>query len=77
VSAEERVEREAFERAVLGLLLAEGASGLTVEQLVEQIEDRPRALRALEGLLAVGLVERRGERVYASLAALRFDDLGI
>jgi hypothetical protein len=72
------VSREVLERAALGLLLAEGAPGwVAVQELVERIGDHVGALSALEGLLAVGLAERSGERVRATAAARRFDELGL
>jgi predicted transcriptional regulator len=66
------------ERAVLALLLAfEGPEDLSIEELVDEIGDRTRTLRALDKLEVVGLVARIDDKVKPTPAARRFDELNI
>jgi DNA-binding IclR family transcriptional regulator len=65
------------ERAVLALLLALDGPTLSIEELVEEIGDRPGTRRALAKLQAVGLVERSDNNVRPTPAARRFDELNI
>jgi hypothetical protein len=67
-----------FERALLALLLADGASHWqSVEQLVEQIGDRTATLCALDRLRACGLADSDRGLARPSAAARRFDELGV
>lgn len=69
---------DAFERAVLALLLADGAAGWrSIEELVLEIGDRAATLRALDRLRAIGLAESDRNMARPSAAARRFDELGI
>jgi len=70
--------QDQVERALLALLLADGATQWqSVEQLVEQIGDRPATLRALDRLRAIGLAESDRGLARPSAAARRFDELGV
>ncbi len=63
---------------MLALLLAsEDPHGLALEDLVEEIGDRPGTLRALDRLEVVGLIARIKNEVKPTPAARRFDELNI
>jgi DNA-binding IclR family transcriptional regulator len=66
------------ERAVLALLLAFGGPAeLSIEEIVDEIGNRPEVVRALARLEEVGLVGRVGASVRPTPAARRFDELDI
>jgi hypothetical protein len=66
------------ERAVLALLLAfEGPEELAIEEIFDEIGNRPEVLRALAKLEGVGLVGRTGGNIRPTPAARRFDELNI
>jgi hypothetical protein len=66
------------QRAVLALTLAwDRSEGLSIEAVIDEIGDRGGALRALESLRRVGLIELDGDRARPTVAARRFDELGI
>ena len=50
---------------------------MTIEQLVNEIGDRARTLRALDKLEVVGLVARIDDKVKPTPAARRFDELDV
>jgi hypothetical protein len=75
--AEDRVQR-----AVLGLLLDEHPAQLSLEEVVRELTDRPEDFdardiveTAVRGLVRVGLVHRHGPFVFATHAAVRFNEL--
>ncbi|HUN78719.1 MAG TPA: hypothetical protein VMU32_07370 [Solirubrobacteraceae bacterium] len=66
------------ERAVLALLLAFGGPAeLSIEEIVDEIGNRPEVMLALARLEEVGLVGRVGTRIRPTPAARRFDELDI
>jgi hypothetical protein len=78
MGSDDSSEDDYVERALLSLLLADGAPAWqAVEQLVEQIGDRAATLRALDRLRAIGLAESDRGLARPSAAAKRFDELGV
>jgi hypothetical protein len=79
VSDEERAEQ-----AVLALLLDVHPAQLSMDEVVRELTDRPddfaprdRVSNAVRDLVAAGLVHCHGAFVFASRAAVRFEDLRI
>jgi DNA-binding IclR family transcriptional regulator len=69
---------ERVERAVLALLLARGGPPeLSIEEIVDEIGNRPEVLRALAKLEAVGLVGCSDRSIRPTPAARHFDELNI
>lgn len=66
------------ERAVLALVLALGGPAeLSIEEIVDEVGNRPEVMRALAKLEEVGLVGRVGSSIRPTPAARRFDELDI
>jgi len=70
------------ERVILALLLHEHPSRLTVDGLIVVLRGNPRhpdpadvAERAIRELVAAGLLERKGQSLAPTRAALHFDRL--
>ena len=79
-----RSDEEQAEQAVLALLLDVYPAQLSIDEVVRELTDRPddfaprdRVNNALRDLAAAGLVHRHGAFVFASRAAVRFEDLRI
>jgi Fe2+ or Zn2+ uptake regulation protein len=79
VSDEERAEQ-----AVLALLLEVHPAQLSIDEVVRELSDRPddfaardRIRNVVRDLAAAGLVHRHGAFVFASRAAVRFDELQV
>jgi hypothetical protein len=77
-------DEEQAEQAVLALLLDVHPAQLSIDEVVRELTDRPdefaprdRVNNALRDLAAAGLVHRHGAFVFASRAAVRFEDLRI
>jgi hypothetical protein len=77
-------EDDQAEQAVLALLLEVHPAHLSVDEVVRELTDRPddfaprdRVSNAVRDLAAAGLVHRHGAFVFASRAAVRFEDLRI
>ena len=77
-------DEEQAEQAVLALLLEVHPARLSVDEVVRELTDRPddfaprdRVNNALRDLVAAGLVHRHGPFVFASRAAVRFEELRI
>ena len=77
-------DEEQAEQAVLALLLEVHPAQLSIDEVVRELTDRPdefaprdRVNNALRDLAAAGLVHRHGAFVFASRAAVRFEDLRI
>jgi hypothetical protein len=77
-------DEEQAEQAVLALLLDVYPAQLSIDEVVRELTDRPdefaprdRVNNALRDLAAAGLVHRHGAFVFASRAAVRFEDLRI
>jgi hypothetical protein len=73
---------ERIEQAVLSLLLEEHPAQLSVDEVVRELTDRPDDFAArdlidvaLRALVGSGLVHRNGSFVFATHAAVRFDQL--
>ncbi|HYP54794.1 MAG TPA: hypothetical protein VEQ41_00625 [Solirubrobacterales bacterium] len=67
----------AVQRAVLSVALADHPESLTTDDLTREIGDRDAVSRAVTKLCEVGLLDRDGESVTASAAAVHFDRLGL
>ena len=79
-----RSDEEQAEQAVLALLLDVHPAQLSIDEVVREMTDEPdefaprdRVSNALRDLAAAGLVHRHGAFVFASRAAVRFEDLRI
>jgi hypothetical protein len=59
------------QRTLLGLLLEEHPSMLTVEDIERRLSDVPRLREALDVLVRDGLASRLGDLIGASRAAIR------
>lgn len=77
-------EDDQAQQAVLALLLDVHPAHLSVAEVVRELTDRPddfaprdRVNNAVRDLAAAGLVHRHGAFVFASRAAVRFEDLRI
>jgi hypothetical protein len=78
-------EREdSLQEGVLGLLLLAHPGQRSVEEIVREMTDRPDEFaardaidNAIRDLAGAGLVHRHGAFVFASRAAVRFDELRI
>jgi Fe2+ or Zn2+ uptake regulation protein len=75
-------DEDQAEQAVLALLLDVHPAQLSTDEVVRELTDRPgefeprdRVNNALRDLTAAGLVHRHGAFVFASRAAVRFEDL--
>lgn len=67
---------DAVERVVLALLLSSEGPGLwSVGELAQEVGSEVRAVDAVVGLHAAGLVHRCGEFVFVARAAARFGRL--
>jgi hypothetical protein len=65
------------EQTVLTLLLSDGQSIWSVEELVSEIGRRLDVVDSVAALQAAGLVHRCHDFVFATRAALRFDELDL
>jgi predicted transcriptional regulator len=63
------------QRAVLGLLLEAHPRSLTIPNLARQLGRQDAVERAVARLVEVGLLDRDGDAVSASAAAIHFDRL--
>jgi hypothetical protein len=70
------------QQAVLGLLLDAHPAQRSVEEVVREMTDRPdefpardAVLNAVRDLAGAGLIHRHGPFVFATRAAVRFDEL--
>ncbi len=63
------------QRAVLGLVLDSHPKPLTTRELARQIDRGDAVERAVAELVSVGLVERDGDSVRPTKAAVHFDRL--
>jgi hypothetical protein len=77
-------EDDKAEQAVLALLLDAHPAHLSLDEVVRELTDRPddfaprdRVNNAVRDLAAAGLVHCHGAFVFASRAAVRFEDLRI
>jgi hypothetical protein len=77
-------DEEQAEQAVLALLLEVHPALLSVDEVVRELTDRAddfaprdRVNNAVRDLVAAGLVHRHGAFVFASRAAVRFEELRI
>jgi hypothetical protein len=77
-------DEEQAEQAVLALLLEVHPAHLSLDEVVRELTDRPddfaprdRVNNAVRDLVAAGLVHRHGAFVFATRAAVRFEDLRI
>jgi hypothetical protein len=77
-------DEDKAEQAVLALLLEVHPAHLSLDEVVRELTDRPddfaprdRVNNAVRDLAAAGLVHRHGAFVFASRAAVRFEDLRI
>jgi hypothetical protein len=75
-------EDDQVQQAVLGLLLDAHPAQLSLEELVREMTDTPddfarrdRIETAVRGLTGVGLIHRHGRFLFASRAAVRFNEL--
>jgi hypothetical protein len=64
----------AVQRAVVGLVLDAHPKSLTIPELAHEVGGEA-AGHAVRDLVAVGLLERRGDAVSASAALVHFDGL--
>jgi hypothetical protein len=65
------------EQTILTLLLSDGQSTWSVEELVTEIGRRLEVIDSLAALQAAGLVHRCHDFVFATRAALRFDEIDL
>jgi hypothetical protein len=65
------------EQTILTLVLSDGQSIWSVEELVSEIGRRMDTVDALAALQAAGLVHRCHDFIFATRAALRFDELDL
>jgi hypothetical protein len=65
------------EQTILTLVLSGGQSIWSVEELVSEIGRRLDAVDSVAALQAAGLVHRCQDFVFATRAALRFDELDL
>jgi hypothetical protein len=65
------------EQTILTLLLSGGQRIWSVEELVSEIGRRLDVIDSVAGLQAAGLVHRCHDFVFATRAALRFDELDL
>ena len=77
-------DEEQAEQAVLSLLLEVHPALLSMDEVVRELTDRPddfaprdRVHNAVRDLVAAGLVHRHGAFVFATRAAVRFEELRI
>jgi hypothetical protein len=77
-------DEQQAEQAVLAVLLDVHPAQLSLDELVRELTDRPddfaprdRVNNAVRDLAAAGLVHRHGAFVFASRAAVRFEELRI
>ena len=77
-------EDDKAQQAVLALLLDVYPAQLALEEFLRELTDRPdefgardQVNNAVRDLVAAGLVHRHGQFVFASRAAVRFDELKI
>jgi hypothetical protein len=65
------------EQTVLVMLLGDGQRIWSLDELVSEIGRRMETVDALAALQAAGLVQRCNEFVFATRAALRFDEIDL
>ena len=63
------------QRAVLGLVIDEHPTLLTLGDLAMEVEGEDAVVRAVRDLTAIGLLRREGGSVLPTRAALHFDQL--
>lgn len=73
-----------IEQAILAVLLEEHPAQRSIEEVVRELTDRPEDFaardaidNALRDLVAAGLLHRHGPFVFATRAAVRFDELSL
>jgi hypothetical protein len=74
-TASPEYEDEQVQGAVMGLVLAEHPTLLTLGDLVMELDGEDAVERAARALIAVGLLRREGNSMLATRAALLFDRL--
>lgn len=71
-----RAESEKAERGILFLLLnSEQQRPWSVNEVAREYGDRMTAIDALANLNGIGLIHRMGDFVFATRAAIRFDQI--
>jgi hypothetical protein len=72
------------QRAVLTVILDAHPAQRSIDELGRELSEHPtefgerdRIDRAIRDLIGTGLVHRHGQFVFATLAAVRFDELGL
>jgi len=75
-------EDHQLQQAILGLLVLEHPAQRSIDEVVRELADPPYTRsarddihRALHDLVAAGLLHRNGHFVFATLAAIRSDEL--
>jgi hypothetical protein len=75
-------DEDLTEQAILALLLDAYPAQLSIDELLREMTDRPdefgphdRVNNAVRDLVAAGLLHRHGPFVFATRAAVRFDEL--
>jgi hypothetical protein len=83
-TSEQWSDEDRAEQSLLGLLLETHPALLSLDEIVREMTDRPdefaprdRINNAVRDLVASGLAHRHGSFVFASRAAVRFDELRI
>ena len=73
-----------LQQAILAVLLEEHPAQRSVEEIVRELTDRPEDFaardaidNALRDLVAAGLLHRHGNFLFATRAAVRFDQLAL
>lgn len=68
-------DQPTVERAVLGLVLDAHPKPLTIRELARQVSGQDAVERAVAELVSVGLIERDGNSVRPTKAAVHFERL--
>lgn len=68
---------EAAQRAVLSLVLDAHPKSLTIHDLTRELGDQDAIEQAVAALIGVGLLDREGETISPSAAALHFERLDL
>ena len=75
-------EDRRLQQAILALLILEHPAQRSIDEVIREMTDRPddpmardAVENALRDLVAAGLAHRHGAFVFATRAAIRFDDL--
>jgi hypothetical protein len=77
-------EDDQVQHAILALLLYEHPGQRSIDEVVREMTDQPERVvardaivNALRDLVAAGLLHRNGQFVFATRAAVRFDELAL